>query len=447
MHANTTAFKSMSRDTLTVTRAAHGLHGVLTVPGDKSISHRVALLGALSQGSMHVGNYLASEDCLNTLRAMQQLGAGVKRDTPDDPRHFTLSGTGMRPVAPARDIDCGNSGTGMRLMAGILAALPFASRMYGDSSLCSRPMKRIIDPLGQMGAHITACGRKPGCAPLAIEGGTLHPIHYDLPMASAQVKSAVLLAGMLTHGTTSVHQPAITRDHTERLFSHFGIPHSVSEDGLDISVTGPCAPTAKDIEIPGDISSAAFWMVAASIVPGSGIRLKNVGLNPTRDAIIHVLRRMGADIQISNIHSEGEPCGDITVRTAKQLCGTVVEKDEIPNLIDEIPVLAVAAAFAHGQTSIRNAAELRVKESDRIASTAGNLRAMGAEVEEFGDGVVISGGKPLHGAVMDSYGDHRIAMGFLVAGLAAEGKTALLHCTNINTSYPGFADDLAALTR
>lgn len=437
----------MSRDTLTVTRAAHGLRGVLTVPGDKSISHRVALLGALAQGSMHVSNYLASEDCLNTLRAMQQLGATVEPDSAGDPRHFTLTGTGMRPTAPAHDIDCGNSGTGMRLMAGILAALPFDSRMYGDSSLCSRPMKRITDPLGQMGAHIIARGQKPGCAPLDIKGGNLKPIHYRLPMASAQVKSAVLLAGMLTPGTTNVHQPALTRDHTERLFSHFGIPHCVSEDGLDISVTGPCIPTAKDIVIPGDISSAAFWMVAASVVPGSELHLKNVGLNPTRDAIVHVLRRMGADIRISNIHSQGEPYGDITVCAAKHLRGTVVEEQEIPNLIDEIPILAVAAAFAEGQTSIRNAAELRVKESDRIATTAGNLQAMGVEVEEFADGMVVTGGKPLHGAVMDSYGDHRIAMGFLVAGLAAEGETSLLHCTNINTSYPGFADDLSALTR
>lgn len=435
----------MSRDTLTVARAAQGLRGCLVVPGDKSISHRVALLGALSQGRMHVSNYLASEDCLNTLRAMQQLGAGVIPDDEGDPRHFTLVGTGMNPTAPSHDIDCGNSGTGMRLMAGILAALPFSSRMYGDSSLCSRPMKRIIEPLEQMGARITACGQKPGCAPLAVEGRMLHPTHYTLPMASAQVKSAVLLAGMLTDGITSVHQPAVTRDHTERLFSHFGIPYTVSADGLDITVTGPRIPVAKDIVIPGDISSAAFWLVAASIVPDSELCLKNVGLNPTRDAVIRVLQRMGADIAVSHIHSEGEPYGDLTVRTAAGLHGTVVEKEEIPNLIDEIPVLAVAAAYAQGQTSIRHAAELRVKESDRIATTVGNLRAMGAEVEEFEDGMVITGGRPLHGAVMDSYGDHRIAMGFLTAGLAAAGETTLLHCTNINTSYPGYAENLNEL--
>lgn len=434
----------MSSDRITVTRAAHGLRGELTVPGDKSISHRVAILGMLSAGSMRVQNYLCSEDCLNTLRAMQQLGLTV---TPGDcPQNFTLTGTGGKPQAPAKDIDCGNSGTGMRLMAGVLASLPFRSRLFGDSSLCSRPMKRIIDPLSQMGAKLTACGEKPGCAPLEIDGGTLTPIHYDLPMASAQVKSAVLLAGMLVQGTTSVHQPAVTRDHTERLFTHFGVPCTVSEDGLDVAVTGPVQLTAKDITIPSDISSAAFWLVAASVVPNSELVLKNVGLNPTRDAVITVLQRMGADITITNRSESGEPYGDITVRTAA-LHGTVVEKHEIPNLIDEIPVLAVAAAFAEGTTSIRNAAELRVKESDRIATVVGNLQQMGAGVTEYPDGMDITGGAPLHGAVLDSYGDHRIAMGFLMAGLAAEGETTLLHCTNINTSYPGFEEHLQQLTK
>ena len=429
---------------ITVHRAARGLHGTITVPGDKSISHRVAILGALASGSMQVSNYLCSEDCLNTLRAMQQLGATV---TPgDSPQNFTLTGTGMNPTAPSRDIDCGNSGTGMRLMAGVLAALPFNSRLFGDASLQSRPMKRIIDPLTGMGAKLTACGAKPGCAPLSIEGGRLNPTDYTLPMASAQVKSAVLLAGMLTEGTTRVHQPAITRDHTERLFTHFGIPCSVSADGLDISVTGPVHIKAADIIIPGDISSAAFWLVAASIVPGSEVTLRHVGLNPTRDAIITVLRRMGADITITNRVDAGEPYGDITVRAAAHLTATTVLKEEIPNLIDEIPVLAVAAAFAEGTTVIRNAAELRVKESDRIATTAGNLRAMGAQVEEFPDGMEITGGAPLHGATLESYGDHRIAMGFLMAGLMAEGETTLLHCQNINTSYPGFEAHLRELT-
>lgn len=434
----------MSTDhSITVSRATGGLRGTITIPGDKSISHRVAILGALAEGSMQVSNYLCSEDCLNTLRAMQQLGAQVNAGrTPQD---FTLTGTGMRPQAPALDIDCGNSGTGMRLMAGVLAALPFTSKLFGDSSLHSRPMKRIIDPLSGMGARITACGEKPGCAPLSIEGTALTPTDYTLPMASAQVKSAVLLAGMLTEGTTTVHQPAITRDHTERLFSHFGIPCTVSEDGLHISVCGPVRLKAADIVIPGDISSAAFWLVAASIVPNSELTLRHVGLNPTRDAIITVLRRMGADIEITNRVEAGEPYGDIIVRTAEALHGTDILPQEIPNLIDEIPVLAVAAAFAEGTTRIRNAAELRVKESDRIATTAGNLRAMGADVTEYPDGMEITGGRPLHGAEMDSYGDHRIAMGFLMAGLAADGETTLLNCRNINTSYPTFREHLRTL--
>lgn len=433
----------MPSDTISVTAARNGLRGRICVPGDKSISHRVALLGTMAHGRMQVRNYLCSEDCLNTLRAMQQLGATVIPG--DSPQNFTLIGTGMHPKAPQHDIDCGNSGTGMRLMAGMLAALPFDSKMFGDASLCSRPMKRIIEPLSRMGAEIHACGSKPGCAPLQIHGKQLTPIHYDLPMASAQVKSAVLLAGMMLPGATSVHQPAITRDHTERLFAHFSIPCTTSQDGLDIVVNGPASPVAKDITIPSDISSASFWLVAGSIVPGSEIYLQNVGLNPTRDAIIHVLRRMGADIEIINQVEEGEPYGDIIVRYNAHLHGTVVEPQEIPNLIDEIPILAVAAAFAQGETHIRNAAELRVKESDRISTTVTNLRAMGACVEEYEDGMVITGGIPLHGATMDSFGDHRIAMGFLVAGLNSAGETTLLHCDSINTSYPGFEAQMRSL--
>ncbi len=433
----------MPTDAITVTRAAQGLKGELCVPGDKSISHRVALLGMLAHGSMKVQNYLCSEDCLNTLRAMEQLGLEV---TPGEQAgDFTLTGTGGAPRAPHKDIDCGNSGTGMRLMAGILASLPFESRLFGDASLCSRPMGRIIKPLKLMGAKLTACGEKPGCAPLLIEGGTLHPTEYTLPMASAQVKSAVLLAGMLAEGTTTVHQPAITRDHTERLFTHFGVPHRVSADGLTISVEGKATLTAQDITIPGDISSAAFWLVAACITPGSELMLRRVGLNPTRDAVITVLQRMGADITIENRVDAGEPYGDIRVRYSPNLHGTELLPEEIPNLIDEIPILTVAAAFAQGMTAIRNAAELRVKESDRIATTAGNLRAMGGLVEEFEDGMHITGGAPLHGCVLDSFGDHRIAMSFLIAGLNAEGETTLLHCGNIATSYPSFEEHLHSL--
>ncbi len=434
----------MPDSSITVSRATQGLHGTLCVPGDKSISHRVALMGMLAHGSMKVQNYLCSQDCLNTLRAMQQLGLRVSEG--EQAGDFVFTGTDGRPQAPQKDIDCGNSGTGMRLMSGILAALPFESRLFGDSSLCSRPMGRIMKPLEQMGARMHACGEKPGCAPLHIAGGSLHPTEYTLPMASAQVKSAVLLAGMLAEGRTTVHQPALTRDHTERLFTHFGVPHSVSEDGLSISVEGKATLTARDITIPGDISSAAFWVVAACITPGSELTLCRVGLNSTRDAILTVLCRMGADISIRNRVDAGEPYGDIHVRYSPGLHSTEVQPHEIPNLIDEIPILAVAAAFAQGTTAIRNAAELRVKESDRIATTAGNLRAMGGCVEEFEDGMHITGGAPLHGCVLDSFGDHRIAMSFIIAGLNAEGETTLLNCENIATSYPGFEQDLACAT-
>lgn len=434
----------MPSDTISTKTQTRGLAGDIVMPGDKSISHRVAILGGLAHGRTLVRNYLCSADCLNTLKAMQQLGAEVSPSA--NPDSFTLCGVGMNPKAPAAEIDCGNSGTGMRLLAGVLAALPFRSRLTGDDSLCSRPMKRIITPLEAMGAQLQACGAKPGCAPLVVQGGALHPIHYDLPMASAQVKSAVLLAGMLTEGESSVHQPAITRDHTERLFAHFGVPCTTSADALTITTSGPAEIRARDITIPGDVSSAAFWLVAASIVPGSCITLRRVGLNPTRTAIISVLQRMGADITISDLHEESEPYGDITVRYVPRLEGTEIQADEIPNLIDEIPILAVAGACAEGITSIRHAAELRVKESDRIATTAGNLRSMGGVVVEYDDGMEITGGKRLKGCVLDSYGDHRIAMSFLVAGLVAEGETTLLHCENIATSYPGFEEHLLCLT-
>ncbi|MEG1258320.1 MAG: 3-phosphoshikimate 1-carboxyvinyltransferase [Akkermansia sp.] len=421
------------------------LQGELTVPGDKSISHRAAILGGLAHGTTEISNYLCSEDCLNTLKAMQQLGAELKileKREGYGPTHFLIKGVSMNPTPPAHPIDCGNSGTGMRLMAGMLAACPFDSEMFGDDSLCSRPMGRIMNPLEQMGADIEARGEKSGCAPLFIHAGTIHPIEYTLPMASAQVKSAILLAGMFAQGETIVHQPAITRDHTERLFHHFHIP--CTEKGLSASVTGPATPLAQDLTVPADISSAAFWIVAAAILPGSHFTLHQVGLNPTRTAILNALARMGADISIVKTSPEhaGEPYGDITVTGNKSLHGTELLQEEISNLIDEIPILAIAAALAQGDTIIRNAHELRVKETDRIATTATNLRAMGVIVDEYEDGMVIHGGNKLKGCELPSFGDHRIAMSFLIAGLTAEGTTTLLDTECINTSYPGFAEDL-----
>lgn len=420
------------------------LQGGILIPGDKSISHRAAILGGLAEGTTEISNFLCSEDCLNTLNAMVQLGAKVELPG-EDPSRFYLTGVGMRPKAPAKLIDCGNSGTGMRLLAGVLAACSFDSEMSGDSSLRSRPMGRIMQPLAQMGAHIEAKGEKEGCAPLLIHGGNVHAIEYTLPMASAQVKSAVLLAGMFANGETTVHQPAVTRDHTERLFEHFSIPCHV--DGLTVSTRGPASPVAKNLVVPGDISSAAFWMVAAAILPGSRVVLKNVGLNPTRTAIIGALKRMGADISITAVSpaETGEPYGDIAVHGTTSLKGTELFREEIPNLIDEIPILSIAAALAEGDTVIRNARELRVKETDRIATTAQNLRAMGANVDEYDDGMVVHGGAALKGCEMDSFGDHRIAMSFLIAGLAAEGTTTLRNTECINTSYPGFESTLARI--
>ncbi len=433
---------------LTSHQPTHPLIGDLSVPGDKSISHRAAILGGLAEGTTEISNFLCSEDCLHTLRAMEQLGARIQVLEEYDgvgPIHFFITGVGMSPLAPAESIDCGNSGTGMRLMAGMLAACPFESKMFGDASLSSRPMGRIIAPLTQMGASIEATGTRKGCAPLIIHGRTLSPIEYQLPVASAQVKSAILLAGMFASGTTMVIQPWITRDHTERLLSHFGIPCSVSQQGLNISITGPVVPQAHNLIIPGDISSAAFWMVAASIIPGSNLTLRKVGLNPTRTAILDVLQRMGAHMTINqaSASNDGEPFGDITVRYAGPLHGTTIQEQEIPNLIDEIPILAIAASFAQGTTSIRHAKELRVKETDRIATTTQNLQAMGAHVEEFEDGMVIRGGNPLTGCLLNSFGDHRIAMSFLIAGLASQGSTTLEGVECIATSYPGFADHLA----
>lgn len=429
-------------------RPISSIHGELTVPGDKSISHRAAILGGLAEGTTEITNFLCSEDCLNTLKAMEQLGAKVeilKSREGYGPTHLRITGVNMKPTPPQHPIDCGNSGTGMRLMAGMLAACPFDSEMTGDASLQSRPMGRIMTPLAQMGANIEAKGEKPGCAPLLIHAGKVSPIDYTLPMASAQVKSAILLAGMFAKGKTTVHQPAITRDHTERLFHHFGIP--CIEDGLSVSLEGSAHPTANNLTVPGDISSAAFWIVAAATRPGSHLTLRSVGLNPTRTAIIDALLRMGADITVIPTSPEGtgEPYGDIIIKGSRSLHGTELLKKEIPNLIDEIPIIAVAAALAEGDTSIRNARELRVKETDRIATTATNLRAMGVQVEEFDDGMIIHGGASLKGCELDSFGDHRIAMSFLVAGFSAEGITTLTNTDCINTSYPGFAQDLECI--
>lgn len=421
------------------------LNASFRVPGDKSMSHRAAILGGLANGVCTIRNFLPSEDCVNTLRAIESLGAAL--DVLDElpgfgPVNLRLHGKSMKLTEARKPIDCGNSGTGMRLLAGLLAGQSFSSELFGDASLSSRPMARITDPLSQMGARIECLGEKEGCAPLLTHPATLKSIRYAMPVASAQVKSAILLAGMFAEGTTIVDQPAPSRDHTERMLASFGV--ELVKDGLTVSLRGGQTPQACDFTVPGDVSSAAFWLVAAAAIPGARLRILDVGLNPTRTAIIDVLRRMGAAIT-ETVHSDhGEPIGEIEV-LGTNLQGTTLLDEEIPNLIDEIPVIAVAAALAAGTTTIRNARELRVKETDRITTVVTNLRAMGGQITEFEDGMEIRGGSSLHGAELDSFGDHRIAMAFAVAGLFAQGNTTILNTDCIHTSYPGFAHHLAAV--
>ena len=412
-------------------RRAPAIHAEITVPGDKSISHRAVMLAAMTNGPCVIRGFLGSEDCLSTVGAVRSLGIQIER--PDDE---TLIVHGNRRVftAPRGDIDCGNSGTTMRLLAGILAGQPFRSRLTGDASLSKRPMKRIIEPLAQMGANIRAEGadQRP---PLVIEGGKLTPIHYISPVASAQVKSAVLLAGMFATGKTSVTEPVQSRDHTERMLEYFLIRPQKQE--LTVSIRGGGTPESRDFQIPGDVSSAAFWLVAAAARPHSRLLVKGIGLNPTRTGILGVLVRMGAHVREAVEIEEAEPIGTIEIQGAR-LKGTVIEGKEIPNVIDEIPILAVAAALAFGTTSIRNAKELRVKETDRLSAIATNLRAMGAQVAEHEDGLEIIGGAPLQGARVQSFGDHRIAMAFAIAGMFADGETIVQDVDCVNTSYPGF---------
>lgn len=426
-------------------KAISSLRAEFNVPGDKSISHRVAIFGGLSNGTCEISNFLPSEDCLNTLKAMRSLGAEfdvIEELEGYGPTRLRIHGQSMKLTAPESPIDCGNSGTGMRLLAGLLAGQDFTSELFGDASLSSRPMGRITKPLEEMGAKLETLGEIPGCAPLKIHGSKLKPITYQMPVASAQVKSAILLAGMFADGTTTVIQPSTTRDHTERMLTNFRV--SIRSDGNEITMPGGQIPESCDFAVPGDISSAAFWLVAAAAMDGSRLLLKDVGLNPTRTAILKVLGRMGARITEVVQSSNGEPIGNIEVYGA-QLKGTTLLPEEIPNLIDEIPVIAVAAALAEGATHIRNSRELRVKETDRITTTVGNLRKMGVEVEEFEDGMIVHGCKKLKGAHLESHGDHRIAMAFAIAGLFASGET-IIHGTDcINTSYPGFAHHLEAI--
>lgn len=417
------------------------LKGEITVPGDKSISHRSIMLGSIASGITEVHGFLNGADCISSMNCFRQMGVDIDYDG----SIVTIHGNGLHGLkAPAATLDVGNSGTTTRLMSGILAAQNFSSRVIGDDSICRRPMKRIITPLAMMGADITS-ERGNDCAPLIINGRKLKGIHYDSPVASAQVKSCVLLAGLYADGETSVTEPYVSRNHTELMLNAFG--GSCTTLGTTATVTSDPVLTGQKIVVPGDISSAAYFLVAGLIAEDSEITIKNVGINPTRDGIIDVIKMMGGDITFANVNADsGEPTADITVKTSS-LKGCVIEGDIIPKLIDEIPVIAILACFAEGETVIKDAAELKVKESNRIDVMVNNLSAMGADITGTDDGMIIRGGKPLHSAVIHSKKDHRIAMSFAVAAMCAEGETEILDANCVNISYPDFYRDLENLQK
>jgi len=431
----------MAKEPSSVTiRAARRLAGEVSPPGDKSISHRAVMLNALTDSTATVTNLAPGDDVRSTIRCLRALGVSIKRRE-DSTIIYGTAKAGLK--EPEDVLNAGNSGTTIRLMAGILAAQPFFSVITGDASLRSRPMKRIIEPLQQMGAGIW--GRDDGSlAPLAIHGGRLRGIDCRLPVASAQVKSAVLLAALFARGKTTVEEPSKSRDHTERMLRSMGARLETSGTRVELKPGGGLKPLS--LRVPGDISSGAFWMVAAAIHPEARITIRDCGMNPTRTGVIDALKAMGTRLKIANERLEGdEPVADITVESSR-LQGIEISGDLIPRLIDEIPVLAVAACMADGRTAIRDAAELRVKESDRIAATVAELSRLGARIEELPDGMIIYGGKRLMGTEVSSHLDHRLAMSLAVAGLVAKGRTTILQADSVAISYPGFWHDLFKLS-
>ncbi|HEX4481838.1 MAG TPA: 3-phosphoshikimate 1-carboxyvinyltransferase [Rudaea sp.] len=411
-----------------------GLRGEVRVPGDKSISHRAIMLSAIAEGTSRVTGFLEGEDTRATARAFAQMG--VRIESPRDNQRI-VQGVGLRGLKkPPASIDCGNAGTGIRLLAGLLAGQSFDSTLIGDESLSKRPMRRVIDPLSTMGARVET--EQNGLPPLRIYGGAhLRGISYELPVASAQVKSALLLAGLYAEGETHIVEPHPTRDYTERMLSAFGWPIEFGEGWAKLR--GGHTLRAVDIDVPADFSSAAFFIVAATVVPDSELTIMNVGMNPRRTGLLHVLREMGADVRESNVRSVGgERVADLIVRSAV-LRGIDVPVVHVPDMIDEFPILFVAAALAKGTTRVTGAAELRVKESDRIAVMANGLRALGAAIEETPDGAIIRGGHFVGGEV-DSAGDHRCAMSFAIAGAVASAAVSIIDCANVATSFPGFVE-------
>ena len=428
--------------------SARRLSGIISVPGDKSISHRAVMIGALAEGTTEIEGFLASADCLHTCQCLRQLGVSIGRED-DGSRNddgcgkdkLIIKGQGLWGLQePAEILDAGNSGTTMRLLTGILAGQSFTSSITGDASLCRRPMERVAVPLQLMGARITGTqlSRHQGgiYAPLIISGGNLQPISYKLPIASAQVKSALLLAGLYTPGWTEILEPVVTRNHTELMLEAFGA--QLEREGQTVRIKGQLPLKARKVTIPGDLSSAAFLLVAGLIVPDSRIVIKGVGLNPTRSGIIEVLQAMGAKLRITDqVEIAGELRGTIEVESSS-LHGLSLGGEIIPRLIDELPILAVASLFACGVTEIRDAQELKVKESNRLQAICAGLTRLGGQVEELDDGLLIRGGVPLQGAVCQSFGDHRIAMALAIVALGAKGETVIEDAEVVEVSFPGF---------
>ncbi len=414
---------------------ATNINKTIPIPGDKSISHRAIMLGSLAQGPTRVRNFLMGDDCLGTIHCFRQMGIQIDMDK-NQP--ITIHGKGLHGLKkPTTPLDVGNSGTTIRILSGILSGQDFSSTISGDESIVERPMNRIILPLREMKAHIVAT-KDDSYAPLTIHPARLRPITYHSPVSSAQVKSAILLAGLYAEGTTSVIEPALSRNHTELMLKGFGA--QVSSENTRAKVQGFPSLQGLDIRVPGDISSAAFFIVAGLLIPNSEIYMENIGINPTRAGIITVLQNMGGNITLLNPKTEcGEPVCDILVKTS-QLHSTSISGDIIPTLIDELPIIAVAACFAKGQTIISDAEELRVKECDRITAMTRELSKMGAKITETQDGMIIEGTGSLHGAPVKSYGDHRVAMSLAIAGLMAKGQTLIHNSECVNISFPQFFD-------
>ena len=419
----------------------NGLKGEVTIPGDKSISHRAIMFGSIAEGLTEVTNFLEGADCISTISCFQKMGVNIERNG----SHILVHGNGLHGLRkPEEMLDVGNSGTTTRLISGILSGQNFTVTLNGDESIQRRPMKRIITPLSMMGAQIESM-KDNGCAPLKIQGAKLHGIHYDSPVASAQVKSAILLAGLYAEGATSVKEPSVSRNHTEIMLNYFGA------NVATIDTTATIQPAenlfGQKVEVPGDISSAAYFIAAGLLVPNSEILIKNVGINETRDGIIRVAKEMGGDITLLNVKKDsGEPTADILVKSS-ELHGITIGGDIIPTLIDEIPIIAVMAAFAKGQTIIKDAAELKVKESNRIDIMVNNLANMGCDITATDDGMIINGGKPLTNTVVDSVLDHRIAMSFAIASLLADGEMEIIGKEIVSVSYPTFFEDLSRLSK